>query len=316
MRRQSSVSRRKFFASAIGAAALGRIGSAASKGQASAAAPAVRPAAASPGPARRHASPARAVSALARRRWARGRRARGAGATRQVGPRRAGCGVRIRVRVADRCQGLPRDRQRHQRAHHIPGRARHRPRRRGDRPALHVHRDGQRRAADARPAGLRRHRHRDLPDRRPQDRSGDHAAHARGDSGAPRRIRRRPRHHPADRQSPRHPRRSRTPVRRTSPNGADARSAATAAPAASAFRRARISIPEKGARSSPATRRCWRPAIAFTTTAAAGAATEPTSPTPGPARTCASPSSRPRCCWRRCRGWKRSRRRGSRTPPT
>jgi dTDP-4-amino-4,6-dideoxygalactose transaminase len=48
MRRKSSVSRRKFFASAIGAAALGRIGAASSHTQASAAAPMVRPAAALP----------------------------------------------------------------------------------------------------------------------------------------------------------------------------------------------------------------------------------------------------------------------------
>jgi dTDP-4-amino-4,6-dideoxygalactose transaminase len=48
LRKQSAVSRRRFFASAIGAAALGRIGSAASEGQASAAAPAARSAAALP----------------------------------------------------------------------------------------------------------------------------------------------------------------------------------------------------------------------------------------------------------------------------
>jgi dTDP-4-amino-4,6-dideoxygalactose transaminase len=48
MRKQSPVTRRRFFASAIGAAALERIGSAASHAQGSAAAPVIRPAAAAP----------------------------------------------------------------------------------------------------------------------------------------------------------------------------------------------------------------------------------------------------------------------------
>ena len=48
MRRQSTVTRRRFVASAIGAAALGRTGTAASQAQVSAAAPAVRPATAAP----------------------------------------------------------------------------------------------------------------------------------------------------------------------------------------------------------------------------------------------------------------------------
>ena len=58
-------------------------------------------------------------------------------------------------------------------------RPRRRPGRRGDRPALHLRRHAQRRLAPIRPAGVRRHRPRDLPDRRPQDRGRDHRAHRR-----------------------------------------------------------------------------------------------------------------------------------------
>ena len=89
MGKQSAVSRRRFFASAIGTAALGRIGSAASEGQASAAAPAVRPAAALPAllggrPLRRGPFPPwpvaggreedELVTLVQRRRWGRGER--------------------------------------------------------------------------------------------------------------------------------------------------------------------------------------------------------------------------------------------------
>jgi perosamine synthetase len=87
MPRQGPVSRRGFFASAIGAAALGRIGSAASAAQASGAPPSVRPAPASPAllggtPLRRGPFPAwpvadsreeEALMAVVRRgRWGRG----------------------------------------------------------------------------------------------------------------------------------------------------------------------------------------------------------------------------------------------------
>ena len=71
-------------------------------------------------------------------------------------------------------------------------------------------------------------------------------AHARDHPGAPRRLGRRPRHHPADRQPPRHPRGGgRLPgaprrVARTQGR------APTAAPAASASRRARTSTPREG----------------------------------------------------------------------
>ena len=76
-------------------------------------------------------------------------------------------------------QALRGRRQRHQRPDHVAGRAGDRAGRRGDRAAVHVRRHDQRRADAPRAAGLRRHRPRDLPDRRPQDRGGDHRADAR-----------------------------------------------------------------------------------------------------------------------------------------
>ena len=82
--------------------------------------------------------------------------------------------VRDRIRVADGREALPRDRQRHERAHHLAGRARRRAGRRGHRAALHLRRHRECRAAAARPSGVRRHRPRDVPDRRAQDRAGDH----------------------------------------------------------------------------------------------------------------------------------------------
>ena len=102
---------------------------------------------------------------------------------RQVGSRGGpGTGLRDGLRRADRRETLPGHRQRHQRPHHLARRARDRARRRGDRPALHVRRDHQCRAADARAARVRRHRSRDVPDRRPQDRAGHQRADARRSS--------------------------------------------------------------------------------------------------------------------------------------
>ena len=130
----------------------------------------------------------------------------------------------------------------------VARRARRRPGRRGDRPALHVRRDRQRRAAAARAAGVRRHRHRDLPDRRAQDRGGDHRrARARS---CPCTSADRP---PTSTRSCRRaaPRRARAggrlpgaPRRVEGPQGRHARPA----PAASASRRARTSTPAKAAR--------------------------------------------------------------------
>ena len=66
----------------------------------------------------------------------------------------------------DRREALRGHRQRHQRPFHLAGGGRHRAGRRGDRASLHLHRHDQRRPAAVRPAGLRRHRPGDVPDRR------------------------------------------------------------------------------------------------------------------------------------------------------
>ena len=117
------------------------------------------------------------------------------------------------------CQALRGRRQRHERADHVAGRAGDRAGRRGDRAAVHVRRHDQRRPDAPRAAGLRRHRPRDLPDRCPPARGGDHRTDALHHAGPPRRLGRRPGRDPGGRRQAQAAGRSRTPARPIWPSG-------------------------------------------------------------------------------------------------
>ncbi len=217
------------------------------------------------------------------------------GPQRPVEPRPAGRALRGRVRAAHRRGALPGHRQRHQRAAHDARRPGRRPGRRGDRPALHLRRHGQRGAAPARAAGVRRHRRRDIPDRRAQGRRGDHGSHAGRHARAPRRRGRRSRHDSCRRRGHAACRWSKMRARHTWPSGRGARSARMAGQAASASRPARTSTAPKAARFSPTTPSCWKPATGSTTTAAAGPPpAAPISRIAASAPTCGSPIFRRR----------------------
>ena len=94
-----------------------------------------------------------------------------------------------------------------------------RARRRGDRAPLHVRRHDQRRLDAPRAAGLRGHRPRDVSDRRPQDRSGDHRADGLHHAGAPGRLGRRHGRDPGGRRQAQAAGRRRRLPGRTWPNG-------------------------------------------------------------------------------------------------
>ena len=82
------------------------------------------------------------------------------------------------IRQAARREALRLHGQRDQRPADRPARARRRRRRRGDRLAVHVHRHLQRGPQLVCPAGLRRHRPRDVPDQPGQDRRANHREHS------------------------------------------------------------------------------------------------------------------------------------------
>ena len=138
---------------------------------------------------------------LAGRRRARGEgTARGA-AQREVVPRRRADGEPVRggLRAADRRPALHRHRQRHERPLRLARRARRRPGRRGDPPALHLRRHPQRRLPPVRAPRLRGLRPRDVPDGRAPAGGGRHRPHRGDHAGSPRRQRLRPRRDPGGR---------------------------------------------------------------------------------------------------------------------
>ncbi len=213
-----------------------------------------------------------------------------------------------------RRQALRGRRQWHECADHVAGRARDRARRRGDRAPLYVRRHDQRRLDAPRAAGLRGYRPRDVSDRRPQDRSGDHRTDGLHHAGPPRRLGGRHGHDPGRRRASTSCRSSKTPARPTWPSGGTRRSARSATSAASASRRPRTSIPAKAGRSSPTATICSSSARAFRTTA--GRRPTPGSRTFATAPTCGSPSSRPRSYCSSSPGSRNSPAAASRTRPT